>query len=88
MKKIKIVRPKYTTDMDAYEKHFMIPVKEAIEAEDWKKFEETYKKSVEGSDHYHDKYDFSYIRFITPKNPPEHMDLGPPEEFSRKKKPL
>ena len=88
MKKIKIVRPKYTTDMDAYEKHFMIPVKEAIEAEDWKKFEETYKKSVEGSDHYHDKYDFSYIRFITPKNPPEHMDLGPPEKFSRKKKPL
>ena len=66
----------------------MTSVKEAIEAEDWKKFEETYKKAVEGSDHYHDKYDFSYIRFITPKNPPEHMNLGPPEKFSRKKKPL
>ena len=35
MKKIKIVRPKYSTDMDAYEKHFMSPIREAIEAEDW-----------------------------------------------------
>ena len=88
MKKIKIVRPKYATDMDAYEMHFMSPIKETIEAKDWKKFEETCKKAVEGSDHYHNKYGYSYIKFVVTKNPPEHMDLGPPEKFSRKKKPL
>jgi hypothetical protein len=82
---VKVTRPKYTQDMETFEKHHLSPILVAIEHKDWKEFELTYKKAVEGSDFYHDKYNYSYIRFVIPSKPPEHMDFGPPEKFSRKK---
>ena len=82
---VKITRPKYAQDMETYEKHHISPLLEAIEKKDWKGFEASYKKAVEGSDYYHDKYDYSFIRFVLPSKPPEHMYLGTPEKFSRKK---
>lgn len=82
---VKVTRPKYTQDMEAYEKHHLSPIRDAIEAKDWKAFKEAYKRAVEGSDFYHDKYNYSYIRFVLPSKPPEHMHLGPPKKFSRKK---
>lgn len=85
MKIVKVTRPKYSLDMDTYEMHHLSPVLEAVEQKDWKSFEIAYRKAIESSDFYHDKYDYSYIRFILPPKPPDHMYLGSPEKFSRKK---
>jgi hypothetical protein len=70
---VKVTRPKYTQDMESFEKHHLSPVLAAIGHKDWKEFELAYK------------YNYSYIRFVIPSKPPEHMDFGPPEKFSRKK---
>lgn len=82
---LKITRPKYTQDMEAYEKHHLGPVMNSIENKDWKGFESAFRVAVEGSDFYHDKYNYSYIRFTLPSKPPEHFHLGPPQKFSRRK---
>ncbi len=82
---VKVTRPKYVQDIEAFEKHHLSPILDAIEHKDWKEFGPAYKRAVEGSDFYHDKYNYSYIRFVIPSKPPEHMDFGPPEKFSRKK---
>ncbi len=85
MKILKVTRPKYTADMEAYERHHLSPIFEAIEKRDKKGFEDSFNTAVEGSDFYHDKYDFAYIRFVVPSKPPDHFHLGPPEKFSRKR---
>lgn len=79
------VRPKYTKDMEEYQKQCLTPLLEVIGRKDWSAFETSYNKAIEGSDLYHDKYGYSYIRYVVPSKPPEHFYLGPPEKFSRKK---
>ena len=74
------LRPKYSTDLTNFAREYLNPISEAIRSKDWKNFEDLYKKGVDGSNVYHEKYDYGYIRYVLPKNPPEFYDLRPYEK--------
>lgn len=69
------LRPKYAEDLDTFNRDYFAPIAEAIKTKDWKSFETSYNRSVEGSNVYHEKRGYDYIRFVLPKNPPEFYDL-------------
>jgi len=80
----KVTRPEYSADLDAFDLEYLVPILKAIQIKDWAACEEAFKKGIYDSDKYHDKYGFSYIRFIIPKEAPSDMHLGPAEGFVRK----
>jgi hypothetical protein len=80
---IKITRPKYSQDLDEFDSKFVTPILKAIMARDWKLAEEAFMAGVRGSDEYHEKYGYGYIRFVIPKKPPEDLHMGPPEDLKR-----
>lgn len=80
----KVTRPKYADDLDAYDKEYLQPIFNAIHDQDWKGFEAAFEKGEEGSDHYHDKRGYPYIRYVLPPAPPSDLYLGPPEKFRRR----
>jgi hypothetical protein len=69
------LRPKFAEDLNSFIRNYLNPISEAIRARDWKGFEEAYKKGIEGSNQFHEKYGYGYIRYVLPKNPPEFYDL-------------
>ena len=71
------LRPKFTEDLNGFVKTYFHPMTEAIHLQDWKRFEEAFKKGIQGSDQFHEKYGYGYIHFVLPKNPPEMYDLNP-----------
>src|SRR5207245_4915069 len=71
------LRPKFTGDLNGFVKTHFHPMSEAIHAQDWRRFEEAFKKGIQGSDQFHEKYGYGFIHFVLPKNPPEMYDLTP-----------
>ena len=71
------LRPKYTEDLNGFSKAHFEPLSEDIRAKDWKAFEEQYKKSIQESDKFHEKYGYGYVHFVLPKHPPEMFKLEP-----------
>ncbi len=82
----KVTRPKFAADLDAFDAECLVPILKAIQAKDWNAFEAAFDNGVEGSDRYHEKLGYGYIRFVLPKEPPGDIYLGPPEELERSKK--
>ncbi|MBI3841159.1 MAG: hypothetical protein HY297_04295 [Thaumarchaeota archaeon] len=82
-KTAKVTRPKFLDDLNAFDSEYLLPVFKAIQAQDWKAFEEAFHKGMEGSDVYHDKRGYPYVRFVLPSKAPENLYLGPPEKFKR-----
>lgn len=80
----KVTRPKYADDLTAFDKEYLQPIFKAIHDKDWKQFETAFRKGEEGSDAYHDKRGYPYIRYVLPKDPPSNLHLGPPESFKRR----
>lgn len=76
MEKGTVLRPKYTEDMDDFISGIVATVKEAIEAEDWDKFESAFQTMVEDANGYHEKYDKSYLRWQIPGEPPPDLDMN------------
>ena len=81
---IKILRPKYTGDLDEFDSTYLVPLLKAVQAKDWGAFEAAFEKGIEGSDKYHDKYGYGYIRFVLPEEPHSDLHLGPPEALRRR----
>jgi len=71
------VRPKYAQDLEVFIREDLGPVVRAIEAKDWSSFEPAYRRGIEASDVYHDKYNKGFLRFRLPDHPPEWFDLAP-----------
>ncbi len=69
------LRPKFSEDLQTFIKDYLNPIMESVRAQDWNRFEEAYKKGIEGSNHFHEKYGYKHIRYVLPKNPPEFYDL-------------
>lgn len=80
-----IVRPKYASDLDEFNKLLFEGLSQTIVRQNWDEFEVAFKETVEASDAYHDKYGFNYIRFVLPSIPPPYLDLGPPEKLRKAK---
>jgi hypothetical protein len=73
------LRPKFTEDLNNFVKTHFHPIGEAIRTENWEGFDDAFKKAIEGSDRFHEKYGYGFIHFVLPKNPPEMYDLTPKE---------
>lgn len=71
------LRPRYAEDLNNFIRSHLNPITETIRARDWPKFEQAYMKGIEGSNQYHQKYGYGFIRYTLPKNPPEMYDLTP-----------
>lgn len=78
-------RPKYAKDLAVFDEEYLQPVFKAIHDQDWERFELAFRKGVEGSDAYHDRLGFPYIRYVLPKDPPSNLYLGPPDKFTRER---
>ncbi len=74
---VPIVRPKYTEGIAEFEAAYMEPLAAAIAAEDWSTFEGAYRRAMDGSDRYHDKFAKPFIRFRLPLTPPPLLELDP-----------
>lgn len=72
-----VVRPKYAADLAAFLRDEFAPIARAIEAEDWAAFDAAYRRGIEASDVYHEKYNKGFLRFRLPDHPPEWLDLTP-----------
>jgi hypothetical protein len=81
----KMTRPKYAKDLDAFDAEYIVPTLNAIQNKDWGACKEAFEKGIEGSDKFHDKYGYGYIKFILQTEPPADLYLGPTERFSREK---
>jgi hypothetical protein len=79
----KVTRPKYAEDLTAFDKECLQPIFKAIHDRDWGEFELAFQRGEAGSDAYHDKRGYPYIRYVLPKDPPSNLHLGPPEKFKR-----
>lgn len=80
----RISRPKFAEDLTLFDAEYLKPIADALTQRDGSRFEEAYRQGIRGSDRFHDKYGYKYIRFMTPTTPPDHLDLGAPEKFTRK----
>lgn len=72
-----VVRPKYREDLTTFVRERFGPIAAAIERKDWDAFEAAYRRGIEDSDMYHDKYNKRFIRFRLPDHPPQWFDLPP-----------
>lgn len=79
----KMTRPKFAEDLAAFDQEYLQPIFKAIHHQDWSEFEEAFKKAEAGSDFYHDKRGYPFIRYMLPKDPRSNLYLGPPEKFTR-----
>jgi hypothetical protein len=72
-----LLRPKYTDNMYKFIEEQVEAVKQAIEAEDWDKFEATFHEMVDQANAYHELYDKPFLRWKIPEMPPPDLDMTP-----------
>lgn len=71
------VRPKYAEDLDVFIREDLAAIAHAIDEKDWPSFEAAYRRGIEASDVYHEKYNKVFLRFRLPDRPPDWFDLSP-----------
>ena len=72
-----LLRPKYTDNMYKFIEEQVEVVKQAIDSEDWDKFEAAFNEMVDHANAYHELYDKPYLRWKIPEMPPPDMDMTP-----------
>jgi hypothetical protein len=77
LKTASVVRPKYREDIEAFVRDRLSPIVTAIDRKDWTGFDAAYRRGIDDSNMYHDKYNKRFIRFRLPDHPPEWFDLAP-----------
>jgi hypothetical protein len=73
------LRPKFAEDLNNFLRTHFRSIGEALDAQDWERFDKAFKKGILASDEFHEKYGYGFIHFVLPKNPPEMYDLTPRE---------
>ena len=68
-------RPKYDVDMAAFLDDDCKPVLTAIRDRDLDAFETSYALMVDRANHYHGVFGKPYIKWVTPAQPPDDLDL-------------
>lgn len=82
-KTAKVTRPKFAEDLTAYDQEYLTPIFRAIHDQSWGEFEKAFRNGESGSDTYHDKRGYPYIRYLLPRDPHANTYTGPPEQFKR-----
>jgi len=76
-KVVPVVRPKYAEGMAEFERDCMDPLLAAITASDFAAFDVAYRRAIEGSDTFHDRFAKPFIRFRLPPEPPPLLGMAP-----------
>ena len=71
------LRPKFAEAMREFEDRHMKALGESLEAKDFPRFDAEYRRAIAGSDEYHDRFKYGYIRFRLPDHPPEWLRMEP-----------
>jgi hypothetical protein len=72
-----LLRPKYTDNMYKFIEEQVEAVKQAIDSEDWDKFEAAFNEMVDSANAYHEVYDKPWLRWKIPDTPPPDLDMTP-----------
>ncbi len=70
-------RPERATALKAFENAYLKPLEEAVKAKDFKKFDSTFKKGIQGCNGCHAGQGFPYIKYELPKTPPAPLVMKP-----------
>jgi hypothetical protein len=70
-----ITRPKYLDHLQAFINGPMAKMDEAITAQDWKTFEESYSTGIKAANAYHISWNHAEIVWQLPDEPPKHLKL-------------
>lgn len=74
---MRVVRPKYARDLEAFDSEVMAEIGRTLEAEDFDAFDRAYREGIAASDRYHAKLNKGFIRFRLPARPPDWIDVTP-----------
>ena len=77
LRKLSIVRPKYTEDIAAFQKEHIAAVLAACQRKDGAEFERALAASIDASNELHVKWAHAYIRWKIPEQAPTDLDLKP-----------
>lgn len=77
LRKLAIIRPKYTDDIVEFEAALIAPVLAACERSDLAGFEGAFAATVGRANELHVKWGKSFIRWVLPPDPPEDLELTP-----------
>jgi hypothetical protein len=72
-----LTRPKYEENLGKFIEEHVKPMMDAIEAEDFEKFDAAFKVAIEQANAYHELYDKPFLRWKVPDQPPPDLDLTP-----------
>lgn len=73
-------RPHMAKYLDAFDKGYLGPVGEAIEACDGQTFEEAYRRGIAGANRFHRETNHPEVVWKLPPDPPTDLELGSVEE--------
>jgi hypothetical protein len=76
-RKLAIVRPKYASDVAAFETEQLAAVLEACERKDRPAFDGAFAAAVDRANELHAKWGKAYIRWTLPGEAPKDLDLSP-----------
>ena len=72
-----VTRPKYVSQLEAFEKVHLSALLEAVEHHDFPTFEGAFERATEVANIYHQATGHPEIIWRLPQKPPDHLDLGP-----------
>jgi hypothetical protein len=70
-------RPKYTTELETFDREYLTPIEMAIAQRDLDAFTVAVQRGVEASDDAHCRLGYPFVRYRLPKQAPDYLDLGP-----------
>lgn len=69
-------RPKWKSELEDFDKNYLVPIENAMKVKDWKAFEKAYNTSTQACNEVHKRIGYAYIKYRLP-NPPDWLDLSP-----------
>ena len=70
-------RPKFTAELEAFNREYLTPIDRAIAERDVEAFMRAVQKGIAASDDVHRRLGYPFIRYRLPKGPRDYLDLGP-----------
>jgi len=70
-------RPKYTAELEAFDREHLAPIEKAITGRDGEAFTMAVQRSIAASDEAHRRLGYPFVRYRLPNQPPDYLDLGP-----------
>jgi len=75
-----VTRPKYATQLKAFEQVHLTALLAAVDGRDFEVFEQAFTRATEVANIYHQATGHPEITWRLPRQPPDHLDLSPQPE--------